>query len=415
MKTKMPSAIIYGWYKEGEEILVSDVYWEEGLFEDVHVYSLPYPENIYLDYSKYRPDLIISFGDKVEIKNEQLKKVYHHFDRWMSDNVLANTIVSQATFSACEIPRPRFSIFTPTYKTNERIFRTYESLRQQTLEDWEWVVVDDSPDDLTWNYLKEISMSDFRVKIHKVFPLTGGNVGLAKHRAGMMCEGEWILELDHDDCLTKKCLETCWDAHQKYPDAGFMYTNCCEMYEDGSWKTYDHDWSGNFYAREDNFFDFGYAGHTIEEVDGRDLVAHHYPDINPLSIRFNISMPNHAKVWKREVYHQISGHNERIPVADDLEINIKTFLHTRFIHVKKVLYLQYNNKNSTTDNNCSDINRRARIIRDHYDNKIHLRIKELGFFDWNWNDDLGHSNKFQSRGQRARYFEEEQVMNYIYE
>ena len=35
MKTKKPSAIVYGWYKEGEEIITSDVYFEEGLEDDV--------------------------------------------------------------------------------------------------------------------------------------------------------------------------------------------------------------------------------------------------------------------------------------------------------------------------------------------------------------------------------------------
>ena len=39
MKTKKPSAIVYGWYKEGEEIITSDVYFEEGLEDDVIIYS----------------------------------------------------------------------------------------------------------------------------------------------------------------------------------------------------------------------------------------------------------------------------------------------------------------------------------------------------------------------------------------
>ena len=41
MKTKKPSAIVYGWYKEGEEILISDVYFEEGL-EDQTRWRLDY-------------------------------------------------------------------------------------------------------------------------------------------------------------------------------------------------------------------------------------------------------------------------------------------------------------------------------------------------------------------------------------
>jgi hypothetical protein len=120
-------------------------------------------------------------------------------------------------------------------------------------------------------------------------------------------------------------------------------------------------------------------------------------------------------MWKRETYLEIGGHNKNTPVADDLEIIMKTFLHTRMIHVKQVLYLQYSNRNTTVDNNSTDINRRARLIRDYYDLAIHKRIIELGFHDWNWDDALGHSQKYQNSTPIRKFHEEEQVMNYIYE
>jgi hypothetical protein len=120
-------------------------------------------------------------------------------------------------------------------------------------------------------------------------------------------------------------------------------------------------------------------------------------------------------MWERELYHKIGGHNKSTPVADDLEIIIRSFLHTRMIHVKRVLYFQYNNRNSTVDNNAVDINRRARLIRDYYDKAIHERIIQLGFKDWNWDEELGHSQKFQNKVPIRKYFAEEEVMNYIYE
>ena len=415
MKTKKPSAIVYGWHLKGEQIVQSDVYWEEGLIDEVQIYSLPYTNDVFSDYSKYESDIIISIIDPIEINDPKLQAIHVHIDEVFADNILANVVVCQAVFRNCKYYRPKFSIFTPTYKTGDRIFRTYESLKKQTFKNWEWVVVDDSPDDDTWKKLQDISNQDYRVKIHKIYPLTGGNVGLSKHRAAMLCDGEWICELDHDDALVSDCLETCYNAIEKHPDAGFLYTDSCEVYEDGEMKTYDHDWSGNWYARPDNFFDFGYAGHSWVEADGERYVAHWYPDINPLTIRFNISMPNHIRMWERSVYHKIGGHNKLTPVADDFEIIVRTFLHTRFIHVKKMLYLQYNNRNSTVDNNALDINRRARLIRDHYDNRIHDRIYELGFEDWYWNDELGHSHKFQTHTPVKKFFEEEGVMNYIYE
>ena len=415
MKTKKPSAIVYNWYKEGEEILISDVYFQENLYDEVVIYSLPYTNNVVEDYSKYQPDLIVSFGIEIDVPHYQLQQIHLSYDEMLADNVLANVVVCQTVFKSCKVNRPRFSVFTPVYKTGERIRRTYESLVNQTWTNWEWVVVDDSPDDETWKILQEISNKDYRVKLHKIYPLTGGNVGLAKHRAATLGDGDWLVELDHDDALTNQCLSTCNDAILKYPDAGFLYTDVCEMYEDGEMKYYDHDWSGNWYGRHDNFFDFGYAGHTWVRVDNKDILAHWYPDINPLSIRFNIGMPDHVRMWERKKYLEIGGHNKNTPVADDLEMIIKTFLHTRMIHVKRVLYFQYNNRNSTVDNNSTDINRRARLIRDYYDTAIHNRIIELGFHDWNWDEELGHSQKYQNNTPIRKFYEKEQVMNYIYE
>lgn len=415
MKTKKPSAIVYNWDRQGEVTLISDVYFEEYLHDEVIIYSLPYTNDVVGDYSRYQPDLIISIGLDINIPHYHLRNIYIAYPHSLPDNVLANDIVCNTVFKHCEVNRPRFSIFTPTYKTGERIRRTYQSLVDQTLTNWEWVVVDDSPDNETWNILTEIAKNDYRVKLHRILPLSGGNVGLAKHRAATLGSGDWLVELDHDDALTTECLEICNDAILMHPDAGFLYSDVCEMYEDGEMKHYDHDWSGNWYARHDNYFDFGYAGHTWVNVDGKDILAHWYPDINPLSIRFNISMPDHVRMWERNLYHQIGGHNKNTPIADDLEILIRTFLNTRMIHVKKVLYFQYNNRNSTVDNNATDINRRARLIRDYYDLAIHNRIQELGFHDWNWDEELGHSQKFQNRVPIRKYYDEEQVMNYIYE
>jgi O-antigen biosynthesis protein len=415
MKTKKPSAIVYGWHTLGEQILTSEVYWEEGLQDEVYVFSQPFAENVIEDYTEYQPDLIISFGENIEIPHFHLTRFHINFEEIIEDVILANVIACQTVFRSCEHFRPRFSIFTPTYNTKERIFRTYSGLKNQVFNNWEWVVVDDSPNDDTWKFLQEIAKKDYRVKPHRIYPLTGGNIGLAKHRAAMLCEGDWVVELDHDDTLTEDALTVSNDAILSYPDAGFLYSDCCEMYDDGEFKYYDHDWTGNWYGREDNFFDFGYAGHTWQMVNGEPHLAHHYPDINPLSIRFNISMPNHVKMWKREVYYEINGHNTLIPVADDLEVSIKTFLYTKMIHVKKVLYLQYNNRNSTVDNNSTDINRRARLIRDYYDKEIHNKILSYGKHDWVWDEEAGHSHKFQNRGMPRMFEENEQVMNYIYE
>ena len=54
MKTKKPSAIVYGWHTLGEQILTSEVYWEEGLQDEVYVFSLP--------FAKFIEDIVVGYA-----------------------------------------------------------------------------------------------------------------------------------------------------------------------------------------------------------------------------------------------------------------------------------------------------------------------------------------------------------------
>ena len=117
MNTKKPSAIVYGWHTSGETVLISDIYWEEGLHDEVNIYSLPYTNNVIEDYTKFKPDLIISFGEEIKIPHFHLTRFHIHYDELIPDIILANVIVCQSVFRSSINFRPRFSIFTPTYKT----------------------------------------------------------------------------------------------------------------------------------------------------------------------------------------------------------------------------------------------------------------------------------------------------------
>ena len=97
MKTKKPSAIVYGWHRKGTEILISDVYFEEGLQDQVVLYSIPNKNNVEYDFTQFQPDLIISIGEPIQIQHYFLKKIHIHYDEPLADNVLANVIVCQTT------------------------------------------------------------------------------------------------------------------------------------------------------------------------------------------------------------------------------------------------------------------------------------------------------------------------------
>lgn len=93
----------------------------------------------------------------------------------------------------------RVSIITPTYNHAEYLRTSIESLRQQTFEDWELVVVDDGSTDHTAQVVQAAAEEDRRIR-YLPQPRRGVrrlaetmNVGLAA------CEGELVTMLPSDD------------------------------------------------------------------------------------------------------------------------------------------------------------------------------------------------------------------------
>lgn len=435
IKVGLPSALVYGSeFKEGYNRIFSTVYSAERLQEAIIIEARNDSKDFFEHFSTLNPDLIITIGSTKASWEHIAKYTDHvyistkwiHLDEQPSDEDFANLVAIESTNWACNsldtvynsTETPYFSIFTGAYKTDkDRIYRSYNSLVNQTYSNWEWTIVDDSPEghEETWNILNELANKDYRVKIHRVLPVSGGNIGLVKNRAASLCNGNYLLEMDHDDALISDCLEELKYAISQYPDAGFFYTNVAEPYEDGTMRRYSkviaptrEEWYGN----RMNGFQWGYGGHEWVIADGKRYLSHYYANINPKTIRFNIGMPNHARIWKRSAYNEISKHNKFISVTDDFELIIRTFLNTTMVHVPKMLYLQYNNRNSTVDNNSTDINRKARLIRDFYDKQIHERIVQLGRYDFEWNEELGRSNPLQNDMQDLQ-FEDENALNEI--
>jgi hypothetical protein len=71
------------------------------------------------------------------------------------------------------------------------------------------------------------------------------------------------------------------------------------------------------------------------------------------------------------------------------------------------------------DLNSFEINRVSRIIKNLYDKRIHQRIEELGFHDWDWDPELQCSRHQEAwvlyDHSDVKFGEEEQVLNYIFE
>lgn len=282
------------------------------------------------------------------------------------------------------------SFFTPIYNTGEILLRTYESIKNQTYVNWEWVIVNDSNDDgRTLRIAEELAGNDLRVKVYDFKEKSGGMIGEVKHRAACMCNGDYLAELDHDDYLISDCAHNIIEAFRNYPEVGFVYSDCAEI---------DENWNSLVYP---DGFAFGYGKYEQQLVMGKSMHVNISMNINPKTIRHIVGVPNHIRVWRKSIYHQIGGHNRRLSIADDYELLIKTFLSTKIMRMPKIGYLQFIYSNAlsanTHDTARADIQRRVRTIAAFYNEKIKERFEELGLIDWAYEENPMNPLQAESR------------------
>ena len=329
-----------------------------------------------------KPQVIITIGALASFPN-LLNAPFAIRKRWLHYDTLPDLAQLGASAYDCYLANvfhrpaegdpPLVTVFTPVYQPGQKINRPFRSLRQQTYPNWEWILVDDSEDDgSTFGMLRSLAKKDHRIQIFKPWEHSG-IIGRLKNWACSLGQGQILVELDHDDEFTEYALDYVVRGFRQFPQAGFLYTDCAEIFEDGTNLTYREGWA------------FGYGSYTDVAYKGKVYKSGSGGNINPKTIRHIISAPNHLRAWRRPFYESIGGHNKELHVADDYEMMVRTFLHTRMVRVPRLCYLQYAGCSAQRLRN-QDIQRHVRSIRAHYDERIHDRFLELGCEDFVWNE-----------------------------
>ncbi|MFQ7001962.1 MAG: glycosyltransferase family A protein [Clostridium sp.] len=117
------------------------------------------------------------------------------------------------------------TIFTTTYNRAELLKRLYESLKEQSDKDFEWIIVDDGSKDNT----KEVVQGFIKEKIIPIKYLKKENEGkhIAINVGCDMAEGELFFIVDSDDYIPKEAIEEVKRDWKKYRNntgiAGLVY------------------------------------------------------------------------------------------------------------------------------------------------------------------------------------------------
>lgn len=220
--------------------------------------------------------------------------------------------------------KPIVSLITPTHRT-DKLLRLYESIAAQTDKRFEWIVIPNGTADVSIlpkkKWLKIVPYTD-----------TNLNIGALKHFGFKQGKGELLAEVDHDDELMPHCVKTLIANKDK---ADFLYSN--NIVFDSSNKPYvwgpGHGWV---------IEDYIYKGVKCS-------INKAFPPL-PTNFAWQWWAPNHIRVWNKDFYNKIGGHDINLKACDDGDILCRTMIEGTIHHIDDVLYVYYLHPDNTHAN-----------------------------------------------------------------
>lgn len=199
----------------------------------------------------------------------------------------------------------KISILISCHNEEKNINRCFESIQNQTFQDFEIVCVDDASKDNTLEKLKEwqeIFGTDKFVLI-----VNSENLGLTKslNVALSRARGEYIARIDADDFWEKDKLKKQARFMDSHPECGIIGTNHVNIYENNPSKKY------------------------VRLPETHEMIAKKLFRRNPFA---------HSCVMARtDLIRKVGGYDESIRYGQDYDLWLRCFPLTRFHNIQEFL------------------------------------------------------------------------------
>lgn len=188
---------------------------------------------------------------------------------------------------------PQVSVIVPAYNFGRLISQTLDSIRAQTYEDWECVVVDDGSTDDTQRVVAAYAERDARIKY--VYQENQG-LSAARNRGIRECAGEYVQFLDADDFIEERKLEHHAAHLKQQAEVDVVYGNVR-------------------YFRSEN---------TGERLFSKDGAAHSWmPEVSGTGTEIlsamvgQIIMPVNAALLRKSVFERVGFFDEQLKAMED--------------------------------------------------------------------------------------------------
>lgn len=157
-----------------------------------------------------------------------------------------------------------FSIIIPTYNKSNTLSYSIESILNQTIEQWELIIVDDGSTDNTKDVI------EYYLKFNNISYIRQENKGVcsARNNGAKISKGEFLLFLDSDDVVSTTWLQ---DFNEEIIKSNADLVRCKSIINSKYEKDNQILLSGNFAIRKKIFFEVGMYDENIKFGENTEL------------------------------------------------------------------------------------------------------------------------------------------------
>ncbi|MBR6643462.1 MAG: glycosyltransferase family 2 protein [Lachnospiraceae bacterium] len=241
---------------------------------------------------------------------------------------------------------PVISVLMPAYNVEKYIAMSIASVLNQTMSDFELIIINDGSTDATGENIEKYKNMDTRIRVYH-----RENRGLASARnmAVSYARGEYVTFIDSDDTVKEDYLEC-------------LYENAVKYNADVAVASYYS------YVEAENVYRYVVLeqGYEVKSFTGQEAYQNYYNPVNGYNIAFVVAW---GKLFKRELLTKLHFPNGKLH-EDSFTIYKAYLLSDKIIYVNKNLYMYRVRENSIMSTKWS--RERLRDFMEQHEERLSL-------------------------------------------
>ncbi len=223
--------------------------------------------------------------------------------------------------------KPKISIVLPTYNGEQYIVESLDSIRNQSMRDFECIIVDDSSTDKTYEIVSDFAKNDERFKV--IRNNTNQQLPMALNIGFRNADGDYLTWTSDDNRYLKDALSEMSTYLDSHPDTMMVCANMLNIDENGR-----------------------VLGEN-EKYDEKTMMLG-----NTVGACF---------MYRRKVLEELGGYDDSFRLAEDYEYWMRILkTYGKIGHLDKILYLYRQHKNSLTGTRIIEIKKKHCELLIHY-------------------------------------------------